>query len=118
MRLGPFIDAYESITINISSSGSFSAAQPVLKLTRIGNVVTLTFPGLSFSSSSTPLSGAVIPAAYRPSTNVYTMSEMSSSRVVLALVQSTGEFGFIVRDWAGTATPISSALGGSLTWVI
>lgn len=118
MRLGPFVDAYESITINISSSGNFSAGQPALKLTKIGNVVTLHFSTLAHSSGSTPITSAgVIPVGYRPLTDTYNIHEMSGSRVVICRALDDGSFGFIYRDWTGSASAQTSALGGSMTWI-
>lgn len=113
------INYYDTTTVNISSSGNFNAAQPVLKLTRIGNVVNLTFPGLAHASGSAPLSAAgLIPAAFRPAVDLFNIHEMSASRVVISTVKTTGEFGLIYRDWAGASQNNTSSLASSMTWII
>jgi hypothetical protein len=103
--------------IDVSSSGSFSAAQPTLRISRIGKQVTLIFPSLAHSSSSAPASAAgIIPAGYRPPHTVTNMYTGVTASVNIVAVGATGTLSFEYRDWNGSLVARTDTQVGTLTW--
>lgn len=117
--MNPFIDYYSTTMLDISSNGSFSAAQALLKITRIGNVVTLTWPDLANTSSATPSTSAgFIPAIYRPSSTARNVFAISGTRFQAVDIAPDGTMSFAFFNWSGSAQSAGSSAGGSVSWVI
>jgi hypothetical protein len=110
---------YKEEDLNISSLGSFSAGQPVLRIVRTGKIVTLSWPILAHSSTTNAVSSATfIPADYRPAHEVCSTYRATSSLVRMASISTGGQVNFEYFNWAGTATADTSTGVGSMSWVV
>lgn len=107
-----------SQTLDISSSGNFSGAQPVLYISRTGRNVTLTFPDLAHSSVTTASSASgFIPALYRPIIPVRNITSMSSTIQREADVATNGTFSVTYRNHSGSAAASTSTSTGTISWI-
>lgn len=112
---------YEYDELDISSLGVFSAAQPVLRITRFNQMVTLSWENLAHSSASNATAGAAfIPASYRPPSsdvrNIY--NHAGAAGVSRVIVASDGELSFGYVDWAGASDTRTATGPGSISWNI
>jgi len=112
--------ADETDDLDISSSGDFSAAQPVLKISRSGKNVMMSWDNLAHSSSSAPATAiGFIPAKYRPAQpttrDVYVAG---STQIRNITVGSDGLVTFTYRDYTGSVSAATSTSSGSTGWVI
>jgi len=96
---------YKTETVDISSSGNFSAGNGNLVCERINNTVTITSDAvLSHTNGSSANSASgLIPEDFRPSDTVINIYGLNSTRVTRATIASDGTFGVEYQDWAGGA---------------
>lgn len=105
--------------LDISSSGAFSAAQPVLRIFRSKQGVVLAFPDLAHTSGSTAASASgFIPSGYRPPHTIINTYSISSADALRILIATDGTITFSYFNWAGSGTSRSSTSSGSCSWVI
>lgn len=105
--------------VDISSSGSFSAAQPVIRLDRTSKQVSLSFASLAHSSSATPATASgIIPSGFRPNATITSVYNMDGSRVYSVSVAADGTLSFSYRDWAGSASAATATLAGTVSWTV
>lgn len=110
---------YQEQDLNISSSGDFSAGQPVLRISRVNKLVTLSWENLAHTSGAEPQSATgFIPVAFRPSHEVANLYNFNGSIVRRARITSAGFFILLYRDWAGTGTAQTSSDNGTMSWVL
>jgi hypothetical protein len=115
------ISYYKEDTLDVSSSGDFDAAQTPMKLTRIGNVVTLYWQNLAHSSSSDPATAAgVLPLEWRPDDAVKQVYAVSSTGITFQIQVSTaGTITFQYRTAAGaTSARTNTNNGSSISWIV
>ena len=109
---------YEETDIDISNSGDFDAAQPVLKLVRINNDCTLTWNDLANSNVAVADSAAgIIPSSCSVNTDTYDVIFSDGSKVVTFQLTSAGGIIFHTRDWTGSDINSSTQAAGSFSWV-
>lgn len=92
-----------------------------LYISKIGNIVTLSWGSLTHSSNYAPETGSsFIPVGYRPVvsvTTVYRASPVGDSGILNLEILNTGLLRFTYRDWAG-ATLYKTATGsGTVSWI-
>jgi hypothetical protein len=110
---------YEYDELDISSSGDFDPSQPLLRIARVGSVVTLTWDNITHSTTSAPESAAgFIPSEYLPEATVRTTVNFGANAVILAYVDTSGKLIFSLRDWSGSPYSGTGVNGGSISWVI
>ena len=113
------VPSYQYEELDISSNGDFSAAQPVLRIVKIGALVTLTWPSVAHTSDSTPASASgFIPAAYRPAYNLYNTYLSQGATVHRVNILSNGTLSFEYLNWSGTLTAQTTTVAGSVSWVV
>ena len=114
------LEGYEKITLDISSSGDFSAAQPLLTLIKFRDRVTLQWDNLAHSSDAAPTTAVgFIPAQYLPSYDVQNTYSFNFNVVAKAIINTDGRLELTYIDYAGgLLAQTSSISGGSLTWNI
>ena len=81
---------------------------------KVGNIVLVSWDQLSdFSATSIISTAGVVPAAFRPTQNFYSVVNASISRVVQIQVSSAGTVYLYFRDYTGSliATNVASAGG-------
>ncbi len=93
----------QKVTLDISSSGSFSAGNNNVIITRSNDKVTITVDGaLAHASNSAPASAAsFIPIWARPSNPKQNVYSQDGSRVKSIFSNVDGSISFAYRDWAG-----------------
>lgn len=106
-------------TLDASSSGDISAAQPVLTIYRDGRVVTLYVPSLAHASlNSAATATGFIPAAYRPLASISQIATHNGSVTRQMTVNSNGQLAWGYRDWAGSATNQTDTGGAMVvSWI-
>jgi hypothetical protein len=110
---------YDYDELDISSSGDFSASQPVLRLARVGSVCTLTWPNLAHSSDNFPESASgFIPEHCRPNDYDYSVYYITSTKVRRITVKPDGGIAMYYRDWSGSAVNDIGTTSGSVSWVV
>lgn len=116
------VKAPSTLSLDISSTGSFSAAQPSLEFTKTPDGwVTLAFPPLAHSSTGNPLTGAgVVPVEFRPLTQFDGVYNVDTSLVRRVLVRTNGDFQFAYYNWSGTLTASlnSGSNASSITYYV
>jgi len=112
------LEGYEETTFDISSSGEFDAAQPVIKIARFKNMVTMSWVNLAHSSTSTPETAAgVIPLGFRPAATYGTGANMGASQSFLVNIKADGSIEWLYFDWAGAGSARTSTGNGTISWV-
>jgi hypothetical protein len=90
----------------------------VLRIARVGKIVTLSWENLVHTSLSTGESAAgFIPTEYRPSHSVTACTTLGAV-VRQVTIESDGTFAYSYRDWAGTASSQVNTGTGTISWVI
>ena len=107
-----------SQTLDISSQGVFSAAQPVLRISRVHKTVTLIWNNLAHTSSSFPTAAGFIPASYRPPHEIRNMYSFINSATRVVVVGSNGTLGFFYLDSTFVAFATTGTGVGSISWVV
>jgi archaellin len=108
---------YSEVTVP-SLNGDFTAGS--LKISKIGNTVTVTATGqinhasLSLASSASGL----IPSGYRPVYEAGTVSSSFSSNTKYWRIQTDGALSVINYDWAGSLFATTFGGGFTITYVI
>jgi hypothetical protein len=110
---------YDYDELDISSSGDFSASQPVLRLARVGSVCTLTWPSLAHSSDNTPASATgFIPECCRPNDNLFSVYYTSIVDIRRIKVQTDGEISMYYLNWSGSSVNDTETAPGTVSWVV
>jgi hypothetical protein len=125
------LDEYTEYTsASTACTGAITTAA-IWKLTKIGNVVTLSLPSVTGTATATTsfTYGAVIPVAYRPAVNTASVSALITNN---GATQTTGGLIFVdvatgiiyvARDAAYSAAFTASAIGGlgqgaTISWLV
>ena len=113
---------YETGTINLASSGNFTAGE--IRYVRVGKLVTISMTStFTFASSASPASASgALPASIRPSidtTNLY-YTDSSSSGLWRLTIQASGALSFTLTNNAGTAGAARTSLTvmGSISYTV
>jgi len=105
--------------LDISSSGDFSAGQPLLRIAKNEQIVTLTWTALNHPSDNEVFSAVgFIPEKYRPAHLVRNTFANSTTALYRVEIHDDGKFGVDYKNYSGSATNKTQALGGSVSWVI
>lgn len=102
--------ANETFTLDISSSGNFSAGQPSLEFSKTPEgFITLYFPLLAHSSSTNPQTATgVIPTEFRPTERVENVYFISSSAIAKVIIDTTGRFQTAYYNSSFTLTALTN----------
>lgn len=93
--------ATEDVELDDPGNG-FTGGDKTVRCTRIGNAVTISCVGIpTHGALATVTSSAIIPAAYRPATDMTTIYNYDASTVSMLTITSAGVFNTYYRDWAG-----------------
>jgi len=113
------VPSYKYEELDISSSGDFDAAQPVLRIAKVGSLVTLTWQAMTTTSKIGPASASgFIPTQYRPTETIYSANTASISIVSRITVASDGTFSCNNFNYSGTGVNVAAINGGSISWVV
>ncbi len=105
-------------TMVLSSDGP-AVMNGTIKFVRIGDAVTYTSDGpVTHDSAHSPASTSVIPADFRPSSNVYNTIKYSETAGLTAIVQSTGVLEIQYRDETSTVNENGTSVAVSGSYVI
>jgi len=111
-----------SQSLDISNSGSFSAGNQLLYISKSGHNVILSFPSLAHTSSSNPISAVgFIPSKYAPPFGIVNDFEYSggSASLLQVAVLSDGTLKFFYYNTSsGSLAARTSTGAGSISWVI
>jgi hypothetical protein len=113
------VSRYQSTTITADFPGA--SGNTTIKLTRIGDIVTITTPaGLNYTSATTTLSSSgLIPVGYRPAHEILVLGACNTAIVWRWQVTAAGQIGISTFNWSGTATAQGSAGSGmSITYQV
>ena len=116
LQIGGVDAAYSTATV--AANGDLTGS---IYLTKIGRTVTMTWNALSHASLAVPASSSgLIPAAYRPASNLEDVYQFVSSGPTICkiLMYATGTIAFTYYNSAtGAGVSMTSTFAGSFSWV-
>lgn len=93
----------------VTLGGDFDSGERV-KVTKIGNIVTITSDGALFHTSGTSASASgVIPSRFRPNHQVRNIFSITGAYIAQVVVQPSGGFSQNYRNWGGGGSSQSNA---------
>lgn len=114
-------DNTNSVNLDVSSSGDFSAGQSSspIRVSKAGGIVTLSFPSLTHSSNNTPSTAVgFLPEEYRPDSTFCQVYNHTSTGILRVCVEASGQIDFIYRDYTGSLTARTDTAEGSISYVV